>query len=224
MLPVAGGRGGAAQNMLNPSAQWLEEAGVAQQVRRHPFALLVSSHAGRTDATPLPLILESDASGPFLLGHFGSTNRQIAALRQDPRALAVFQGQHGYVSPSWLSDRTQAPTWFHESVQLTVDVRILDGHEAAKQAVERLTAEMEEGRDNAWRPAEMGARLDRLARGVVAFKAPIVEAATAFKLGQREPAGLHGEIIDGLRRTGSHALADAVIGARTAQGGSEPGR
>ena len=184
---------------------------VDRMIAAHPFALVISSTDGAPMATPVPLLLERGADGRMsLLGHVPRTHPHTDLLRRQPRALAVFQGAHGYISPSWLSDRTQAPTWNYESVQLDIEVEFDDSDEATQNALTRLVDHMERGRPNAWSVAEMGMRYAKLAPYVVAFRARVVDAYAKFKLGQNERPDDRTEILAGLERTEQQALVDAM--------------
>jgi transcriptional regulator len=98
----------------------------------------------------------------------------------------VFLGPHGYISPSWFTDRTQAPAWNFALVKLEIEVELDRSAEAAREAVDRLTAHMEQGRPNAWSPREMGDRYGRLIPAVVAFRVRVRSMQAKFKLGQNE--------------------------------------
>jgi transcriptional regulator len=179
-------------------------------IAAYPFALVVSG--GETpDATSLPILLERQPAGDRLIGHFARGNPQARTLLQAPRALFVFQGPHGYISPSWMADRTQAPTWNFATVHITADVEFLDGPDSAKAAVERLTGHMEAGRTGAWSAHELGARYERLAKGVIAFQAAVVSIQVKFKLGQNEHLDVLRDILDGLQETGQDRLRAAMI-------------
>lgn len=186
-------------------------ADIDRMIAAHPFALVISSTDGAPMATPVPLLLERGADGQMsLLGHVPRTHPHTDLLRRQPRALAVFQGAHGYISPSWLSDRTQAPTWNYESVQLDIEVEFDDSDEATQTALTRLVDHMERGRPNAWSVAEMGVRYAKLAPYVVAFRARVVDGYAKFKLGQNERPGDRVEILAGLERTEQPALVEAM--------------
>ncbi|QSX77932.1 FMN-binding negative transcriptional regulator [Agrilutibacter solisilvae] len=184
---------------------------IDRMVSAYPFALLISAGPGMPTATPLPLLLERSASGTgTLIGHMARNNPQVDVLRNDPRALAVFQGPHGYISPSWLVDRTQAPTWNYETVHFQVEVQFHDELEATTSAISRLVAHMERGRPDAWSIADMGPRYASLAGAVIAFDARITATHAIFKLGQNERPGDRADILAGLDRTGQQALLDAM--------------
>lgn len=184
-------------------------------IAAHPFALVVSSAEGTPVATPLPLLLERDADGTLaLLGHIARAHPHAALLRRTPRALVVFQGPHGYISPSWLTDRTRAPTWNYETVHFEVDVEFDERAEATDDALARLVDHMERHRPGPWSAAEMGARYAALAQAVVAFRARVVAAHPRFKLGQDERPDIHADILAALARTDQQPLREAMMRAQ----------
>lgn len=184
------------------------EAAVVDLVRRHPFAWVVSVEAGFA-ATPLPLRPALDADGRLvaLIGHFARSNPQVERLRRHPRVRLLFMGPHGYVSPSWLDDRTQAPTWNYAMAVFDCDLRWMDSPAETAWLLGDLVEAMEDGRPEAWSTAEMGARYDRLSRDVIGFRADIRDRRVVFKLGQDEPASLFTQILQGLDTDGQHDLA-----------------
>ena len=180
-------------------------------VRRHPFAWVVSANGGFS-ATPLPLRPGLDADGRHvaLIGHFGRSNPQIARLRADPRALVLFMGEHGYVSPSWMDDRTQAPSWNYACAAFECQVTFTETPAETEALLSDLVDAMEAGRPKAWAMAEMGPRYAGLSRGVVGFRADIRSRRAVFKLGQDERDDVFADILDGLRREGETPLADLM--------------
>lgn len=189
-------------------------------VAEHPLATLVSIGDVGLRATPLPLLLERDENGRLsLLGHFARSNPQVAELEQRPDALAIFQGPHGYISPSWFTDRTQAPTWNYATVHMSVRVAFDRSPEAARHAVEVLTDRMETGRSNAWNARELGPRYAKLLPGIVAFRAEVLAVRAKFKLGQNERpdvliealAGLEGERAPSLHAEMSLANVERLV-------------
>ena len=188
-----------------------EDTDIEKLIRSHPFALVICGAADSFQATPLPLLVEYATSGEWvLIGHFARANPQVAQLQKDPRALIVFQGPHGYISPSWMRDRTQAPTWNLMMVQCHVEINFEPGLAHAIEAVDLLSAVMESGRPDAWSPDEMGERHSRLAQGVIAFRATVTEINAKFKLGQNERIDVLEDILKGLDHTGQRSLQAAM--------------
>lgn len=185
-----------------------EDADIERLIAQAPLAWVASFEGGEPMATPLPLMAlpRSPGGERVLLGHFARSNPQVERLRCAPLALVLFLGPNAYVSPSWMADRTQAPTWNYACLQMRARIVFDDRPEAALEAVSLLSAAMEEGRANAWSPTEMGPRLERLARGVVAFRATVLSTQAKFKLGQDERDDVFADILKGLTQNDEVAV------------------
>lgn len=172
---------------------------------------------------PLAWIVLEDKEGPFatatpvtpeviegrlgkLVGHVPRTSRVVRCLSSPCGALLLVLGPHGYVSPSWMSDRTQAPTWNFTSVQFVVGIQLVDDPAFLEAHLRDLTRLTERGRDNGWQVDEMGARMKKLAARIVAFEAQIISIASRFKVGQEETNETFSEIVRGLERNGDVRL------------------
>ena len=181
------------------------EQASAQDIRdlmaAHPLAWLVSQGDQGFCGTPIPLLEDPVSDGPVvsLLGHMARRNRHVDALTKEPRALVIFQGPHGYISPSWMADRTQAPTWNYTAVRMQVEVRFDEAE--TDLALAKLVAAMEKGRERAWSEGEMGVRYSALAQHVIAFRARVVSIEPRFKLGQDERDDVFVDILNGLGDT-----------------------
>lgn len=183
-------------------------ADIAALVTAYPFAWIVSGHEG-FGATLLPIRPRFDDEGRLvaLIGHFARSNPQLDRLRAHSRALLLFMGPHGYISPSWLTDRTQAATWNYASVAFECDITLIDDAAGIEDLLRDLIDTMEGGRANAWSLDDMGERAARLSKGVVGFRADIIEVQAAFKLGQDEGDQEYAEMLAALDRDGETELA-----------------
>ena len=187
-----------------------EAAAIDQLIAEHPFAQLISVDAGVPVCTPLPLLLDRGPDVSWLLGHFARSNPQVDMLRRSPRALAIFMGPHGYVSPSWMRDRTQAPTWNYATVHFEIEVAFDDSQAATTSALKRLVAHMERNSHVPWTAAELGSRYAALSKAVIAFRAKVLATQAKFKLGQNERPDVFQDILRGLRSTTGATLADTM--------------
>jgi len=181
---------------------------VLRLVQSHPLAWVVSLDAGSFRATPLPLRPRVGAGGRIeaLEGHMARSNPQCAALERNGRALVLFSGPQGYISPSWVSDRTWAPTWNYAVAQFVVTVAFDESPAQLDAHLNDLVNAMERGRPRAWNPSEMGERYEKLKRRIVPFVATVVEQRSKFKLGQDERDTVFAEITEALGQSGSDAL------------------
>ena len=174
----------------------------------HPLAWVVSLDEGEFRATPLPLRPRVGGDGRIeaLEGHMARANPQFAALKRDARALLLFSGPQGYISPSWISERTWAPTWNYAVAQFLVTIAFDETPARLDAHLDDLVGAMERGRPNAWSASEMGARYDTLKKRIIPFVATVVEQRAKFKLGQDENDSVFAEITQSLAGSGSDAL------------------
>ena len=96
-------------------------------MEQHRFALLVTSEGGVPVATHLPLLVERDAArGDRLVGHMARANPQWRAFSEEREVLAIFEGPHAYVSPSWYAEQPSVPTWNFAAVHAYGRPRVLE--------------------------------------------------------------------------------------------------
>ncbi|MBL8630764.1 MAG: FMN-binding negative transcriptional regulator [Rhodospirillaceae bacterium] len=178
-------------------------ADVLRLVEAYPLAWLIGAAGPAFDATPLPLLPETDASGAIvsLLGHFALRNPQVELLRRNPRALILFSGPHGYISPRLVSQRGWAPTWNYAVAKFQVDIEFVPDENL--RAIEKLVEKMEGDVANPWQVAEVGTRLESMLRQIIAFRAHVRSVDGRFKLGQDEKPETHSEL---LARVADHDL------------------
>lgn len=181
---------------------------ILRLLREQPFGWLIGGHAETFHASAIPFRPRLDAAGALvgLWGHLSRANPQVESLRRDPRAEILILGPNGYVSPSWMADRTQAPTWNYASVQFITRITFMEDGAGLERVLRDLVGVMEAGRPNAWSIEDMGARYERLAQRIVAFEARIVGIRPKFKLGQDERRDVFADIMGALEATGADDL------------------
>ena len=203
---------------MSGSNQSQQQLHLERVVTAAPLGWVVSPAS--LHATPLPLIAIHGEDGGIrgFRGHFSRRNAHVAALAADPRALILFTGPNAYASSSWLSNRQLAPTWLYAAARFTVEVTVRPDPQSVKDALCELIVAMERRNGSDWRVAEMSGRFDGLAAGVIAFDARVVDAVEHCKLGLNEEPGVRREMVEGLRATGDHMLADWVVRAAVEAG------
>lgn len=118
------------------------------------LAVLVSNGAGGVpDVSHLPL-MHSPAQG-IILGHLARANPHWKALREAGRAIAIFQGAEGYISPSSYPSKAEhhrvVPTWNYEAVHAEGPVEIVEDAARLHEIVSSLTDLHEGARVQPWR-------------------------------------------------------------------------
>ncbi len=179
---------------------------VLQLVLAQPLTWVVSGEGDSFRATLLPVRPLSDPDGTVvsLVGHFARSNDHLAFLKRTPRAAMLVLGSHGYISPSWMNDRTQAPTWNYASAQMLVELEFFEDPQQTEAHLHDLVAAMEAGRPRRWRAQEMGPRYQSLAQRVVGFRARVCAIRAKFKLGQDERDDVFRDIMAGLEQSAEH--------------------
>jgi len=182
-------------------------------IRDHSFGLLVSNRDGLPFASHLPFLLEAGADGDArLLGHMARANAQWRSFENGDPVLAIFQGPHAYVSPSWYLS-PGVPTWNYAVVHVYGRTRLIDDAQVTRALLERLTAVHESRSAQPWKLSAAEAQYDRLLDAIVGFEIQITDIQGKFKLSQNRPAQDRREVIERLRKAGSAcdvALADLM--------------
>lgn len=183
------------QETSSPFEQY-QEADVVEQIREFPLAWIAPAGGDPLLSTLLPLLPETDPDGRLrtLLGHIPRRNPLVQALTTQPRVSVLFTGPQAYVSPSYVSDSTWAPTWNFAQVRIDATVRFDEN--GIDEALWALTHAMESREPTGWTPASMGERYSRMSRAVVAFRADVRRHQARFKLGQDEKPQTLREILE----------------------------
>lgn len=187
---------------------------IMQQAR---LAVLVSNGAnGVPGISHLPL-MHSPAQGGrqgVIIGHLARANPHWKALREAGRAIAVFPGAEGYVSPSSYRSKAEhhrvVPTWNYEAVHAEGPVEIIEDAARLHEIVSKLTDLHEAPRASPWRVTDAPA--DFVAgqlKGIVGMVLRIEMLTGKRKLSQNRSEADRDGVLAGLT-TEQAALADAM--------------
>ena len=183
--------------MFVPKHFLLEDPSRIREVlRRHDFALLITAAGGLPRATHLPLLFdETRGDRGTLLGHMARANahwQDLAALGDSGgEALAVFQGPHAYISPTWYGGGKPAvPTWNYVAVHAYGSPKMIEETAEVRALLDRLVEVQERELPAPWSTAQLEESfVSAMQRGVVAFEIPIARLEAKAKLSQnKEPA------------------------------------
>lgn len=183
---------------------------VAALVQRHPFGALVTAPGGVPFISHLPFFFESTADRHGkLLGHMARANPQWQHFAGSGTVLAVFQGPHAYVSPSWYSS-PGVPTWNYAVAHLYGKPRLIEDEASVARLITQLTHIYESTMPNPWKPDFSGERHAKLLSMVVGFEIEITEVQGKFKLSQNRPAEDQQRVIEALSQSSNpldHSMA-----------------
>ncbi len=171
---------------------------------QYGFATLVTTMDGAPVASHLPLLVDS-GSGDFgaLIGHMARANPQWRGFDAGTEALAIFQGPHAYISPSWYVSEQAVPTWNYAAVHAYGVPRIIGDHDAALEVLKRLVAFYESASPAPWRiDSQTTDYRNTQMRGIVAFEIPVTRLEGKYKLAQNKPEADRLGAAKGLRDSG----------------------
>ena len=193
-----------------------DRAAIARLIHDHSFATLVTPAAEGFFISHLPLLLVA-GSEPHgtLLGHMARANPhwQHAA---GVSSIAVFQGPHAYVSPSWYAEPAKAvPTWNYAAVHAHGVLDIIDDPVESRSVLDALVQRFEGQRETPWQFAMPAPQRDALVNAIVAFRLRIRSVEAKFKLSQNRPHGDQVRVAAALDAEGDPEAASVAEWMRT---------
>ncbi len=139
-------------SLYTPPAFREDDLAILLPIMQAPRLALLACHGpdGVPSLSHLPLLTD----GRMVVGHLARANAQLAALRAAGRAVAVFTGAEGYVSPSAYESKREhgkvVPTWNYEAVHAEGPVEIVEDAARLREIVAALTDRHEAGRAEPW--------------------------------------------------------------------------
>ncbi len=194
-------------------------------IESHSFATLITLSAAASGMAPevnhVPMLVDR-AAGDLgtLRGHVARANPVWRTLIDGCRAIAVFQGPAGYVSPSWYpskkAHRKVVPTWNYAIVHAHGSARCIEDEQWLCKHVSELTAKHEAVQDEPWKitdaPSEF---IDTMLANIVGIELPITSIVGKWKVSQNRSVEDRRGVESGLRSAGDdNALAMADLIAR----------
>jgi transcriptional regulator len=173
-----------------------------EHIERHEFGLLVSHGPAGMIASQIPFLALRRDGQLYLEGHLARANPQAADLAGDHEALAIFEGPHAYISPSWYEAGPAVPTWNYAAVHAYGAARTIADPDWLRDLVRRLT-ERHEAREPAppWRMDGLPEPyLRSMLNGIIGVEIRVTRLDGKFKLSQNRPAADRPRIIAALER------------------------
>jgi transcriptional regulator len=170
-------------------------------IERHDFGLLVSQGERAPSASHIPFLLDRRAGRLLLQAHLARPNPQLAELDRCGEALAIFQGPHAYISPSWYTAGPAVPTWNYAAVHAYGKVRTIADPEWLRDFVRRLSERHEAREPAPWSIEGLPeAYVQSMLKGIVGIEIAVSRLEGKFKLSQNRPAADRPRIIAALKR------------------------
>jgi transcriptional regulator len=142
--------------MYTPPAFRVDDPEALLPLMRAPRLAMLACNGA--EGVPLVTLLPLLTDGRVILGHLARANPHWQALRSAGRAIAVFQGAEGYISPSSYPSKAEhhrvVPTWNYEAVHAEGPVEIVEDAARLHGLVSQLTDHHEARRAAPWRVAD----------------------------------------------------------------------
>ncbi|PLR95061.1 FMN-binding negative transcriptional regulator [Bacillus sp. T33-2] len=168
-------------------------------VRRNSFAILFSQLEGHPFATHLPLLVdESRGENGILLGHMAKANPHWKNLNGQ-EVLAVFQGPHAYISPTWYKESNTVPTWNYVAVHIYGDFKLIENKQEMIEIIDKTGDYYESSMPNPWKADFDDRFTDGLMNGIACFEIDIMRFEGKWKLNQNHSAERQQNAVIGLR-------------------------
>ena len=180
-------------------------------VEKYGFGQLVTHGSDGLIASHLPMQL--DRTRNVLVGHLAGPNPQTDhlahAAKSGTQVLAMFEGPHGYVSPSWYAPTNRSvPTWNYTAAHVYGVPTLVTAKPDLHALVHNLAVQYE---TLGWHiDAQDPAYIDTMLGGIVGFEIAIARIEGKFKLSQNRNAIDRARVIDALAAIGNAELADEM--------------
>ena len=190
-------------------------------LKNNSFGILFSVHDGEPYATHIPMIYSADeGGGEFLLGHIARANPQWHDM-DGQKVMAVFQGPHAYISPSWYVERDQVPTWNYTAVHVTGKLEIL-GNKETESLIGSMLSFYGKDADISHHLQEIP--FSNMMKAIVGFRIVIEKIEGKKKLSQNKSSETQKKVIDQLTNSGSpmsvelgHIMMENMAGIENTQ-------
>lgn len=105
----------------------IEDRQVAVEfMKAHSFGMLLCNGAEHPEVTHLPFVIREEGDEVVLYTHLAKANPHWKTIEQQKSVLVIFTGPHGYISPSWYSNKVNVPTWNYTAVHVTGEAELID--------------------------------------------------------------------------------------------------
>jgi transcriptional regulator len=172
------------------------------------------------DGFPVATLLPIMWDGDVVVAHMARANPQWRAIAPDSPALLICSGPEAYISPSWYAAKAEhgrvVPTWNYSAVHLSGTVRLHEDPQWLRDAVSRLTAVHESGRDDPWEIGDAPERyISGQLAGIVGLEIAVHRVEGKAKLSQNRSEADRRGVVTGLR--GEHTSGASDIAAAMAE-------
>lgn len=171
---------------IPPYYKQADEQKLVDFMKSFNFASLISSTNDEIRATHLPFVIEQRADKLFLVSHLAKANPQWNEFLEK-ELLIIFQGPHGYVSPTHYEKKQNVPTWNYIAVHAYGKALIIDEYSQVIALMEKTITSFEPAFIEQWNTLSTEYK-NAMLKGIVAFEIEVTRLEGKFKLSQNKTA------------------------------------
>ena len=148
------------------------------------YALATVIALPEAEISNIPLLLAHENGKSYLRGHIARANPLHQLLKCNPDLLCIFNGPHGYISPSYYhSEALNVPTWNYAVVHVKGQARLVDTTQLISildASIDKHEAKLKQPWSIDWNNELAHKKLN----GIIGFELEISHIQGKFKLSQ----------------------------------------
>lgn len=173
-------------------------------IRQYPFGTLVTHGENGLSATQIPFfVMPGTSAFGTLKGHLSKGNPHWKEIETCTTCLIIFQGPHGYVSPSWYPSKNLThevvPTWNYATVHAWGRPVITQDTLTKRDLVSGLTDHMESSRASPWQVSDAPDNfIQKQLNGIVGLEISVTRMEGKWKMSQNRLPDDRAGVLSGL--------------------------
>ncbi len=206
----------------NPKYAVVDPQVVRALIAENPWTTIVSAAGGELIASHYPVLVDEESEGLAVVTHVGRPDEEHHRFGES-EVLMIFAGSHGYISPSWNTERaTPVPTWNFSVAHCYGIPQVLEPAENLRV----LTRLVDHFESHVQHPVALDQVIGaRVAAGTVGLRVPITRFVCKVKMSQEEDPATQERVLDALIGPGPYGNPELAHDMQRAlrRGGSRPG-
>ncbi len=174
-------------------------------IRLHPLGIIITGETSGLMASSVPfLVYAEEGTRGMLRAHMARENLHWHELGRASECLVVFQGEQGYITPSWYPSKKTThkvvPTWNYATVHTWGKPKIVEDVAWLRRLLEDLTNSQEHKRTQPWKVVDApDSFIEAQMKAIVGFEIPIMRIEGKWKMSQNRPDADRTGVVEGLR-------------------------
>ena len=198
-----------------------DPAEIRRLIDDYPWATLVAHDESGPVASHLPCLLDPERDGEGLddlviLSHVAKGDPIATLLEKKDDVLLIFQGAHGYVSPSWYGEGPHVGTWNFTAAHVYGIPEVL-GAEEGYRVLELTQALFEKDVEKPVLLDDVSEYAHKIAKATTPFRLRATRVEGKRKLSRDKPEEVQKRVVEALESPGPYESSALAADMRRAQ-------